>query len=87
MLIPLNTKKSNNLCLSVVTRDRLYSVAIVEVLNGFGMDNISSNRCYDADDEEVAPVIAMTEYPLAVGTDENLCIMQCITQLKLAGEL
>lgn len=57
MQIPLNIKGREDLCLSFIRMaDGSYSVAVNEVVNGFGMDPIPSYLVLEGDSEEVSPV-------------------------------
>jgi hypothetical protein len=93
MLIPLNTKKSVDLCLSVIQigsgSKRSYSVAIMNLVNGLGMYGVPSYRCYDPDDEneQFATVTAMTDYEVIKGNNLYDCIEGCLDQLRKSGEL
>lgn len=47
MLVPLSVKGKRNLCLSIVKLESSYSVAIVELVNGYGLCPIPSFRYRD----------------------------------------
>ena len=57
MQIPLNIAGREDLCLSVIRlTDGRYSVAVNELVNGFGLYPIPSYQVLEGDSEEVSPV-------------------------------
>lgn len=93
MLIPLNTKTRQDLCLSVLSKKvdskQIYSVAIVNLINGFGMDPLPSCNCYDGTDEEnsYGPTICTTDYKVIEDEELWFCIDACLAQLIADGTL
>lgn len=92
MLIPLNTKKSCSLCLSVISKKSgskmVYSVAIMDLINGMGgMYPVPSFRCRDDDEKSFATVVATTDYEVIEDVKLETCIDKCLKQLQATGEL
>ena len=81
MLIPLNNKRDNSLALSVIRLNKGYSVAIMSVINGYGMDSLPSYM-YNERSEEVDAVVSTTDYEVVKGKDLYDCIEKCLKQLE-----
>lgn len=82
MFIPLNLKERQDLGLSVIRSKEGYSVAIMSVINGYGMDSVPSYmNHYRNDDENIDTCICTTDYETIKGPDLYDCINKCIEQL------
>lgn len=77
MWIPLNTRTACDLGLSVIRLNEGYSVAIMAVVNGYGMDPMPS---YELHYHEGA-IACMTDYEVVKGTNLYECIEKCLKQL------
>lgn len=82
MLVPLNNKERQDLCLSIIPLKEGYSVAIVSVINGYDMNSLPS-YAHNLHDEEnlVDACISMENYRIIKGQDLYDCIEQCLAQL------
>ena len=80
MLIPLNNSKRKDLALSIVRIDNSYSVAIVSIINGFGMNSIPSYM-YNVHADEIDATVCMEDYHIVRGNDLYKCIDECLAQL------
>ena len=82
MLIPLNNKERQDLCLSVIRKKEGYSVAIVSIINGYGLESLPSYDCNLKDEENLIDAcIWMEDYNIIDGQDLYDCIEQCLAQL------
>ena len=81
MLVPLNTRKRNDLCLSVLRTENGFSVKVVSIVNGFGLDSLPS-YCFGLRTEEVDAVVWMEDYPAIAGIDLYDCIEKCMKQIE-----
>lgn len=82
MLIPLNNKERQDLCLSVLRLKEGYSVAIVSIINGYGLDSLPSYACNLHDEENLVDAcVWMEDYQIIKGQDLYDCIKQCLAQL------
>lgn len=84
MLVPLNTAKRSDLCLSIITTKEGYSVLVVSIINGYGMDSLPSYKGdYPADDDDCFdPCVCVDDYPAVTGPDLYKCIEECMEQIK-----
>lgn len=84
MFIPLNLEERQDLGLSVIRSNKGYSVAIMSIVNGFGMDDLPSYMHNVHDDENLMDACACTtDYEIVTGTDLYDCIEKCLKQLNL----
>ena len=82
MLVPLNNKERQDLCLSVIRKKEGYSVAIVSVINGYGIDSLPSYAHNLHDEKNLVDACICTEdYQIVEGKDLYDCIEQCLAQL------
>lgn len=83
MLVPLNNKERQDLCLSIIRLKEGYSVAIVSIINGYGLNSLPSYTCNNPKDEEnlMDPCVWMEDYQIIKGQDLYDCIEQCLAQL------
>jgi hypothetical protein len=81
MLVPLNTSKRNDLCLSICKTQNGYSVKVVSVKNGYGLDDLPS-YCFDIHTEYTDAVIWMEDYPAIEDKDLYKCIEKCMKQIE-----
>lgn len=81
MLVPLNTAKRNDLCLSVLRTKNGFSVKVVSIVNGFGLHSLPS-YCFGFRSEEVDAVVWMEDYPAITGKDLYDCIEKCMKQIQ-----
>lgn len=77
MWIPLNTKTARDLGLSVIRLNEGYSVAIMAVVDGYGMVPMPSYELHHDEDS----VACMTDYEVVKGADLYECIEKCLKQL------
>lgn len=86
MFIPLNLKERQDLGLSVLRLKKghsiTYSVAIIAVVNGYGMDELPSYMHHIDDKENLIVACACTtDYEIIEGPDLYDCINKCLEQL------
>lgn len=82
MLVPLNNKERQDLCLSIIRKKEGYSVAIVSIINGYGMNSLPSYACNLHDEENLVDACTCIEdYEIISGQDLYDCIEQCLAQL------
>lgn len=81
MLVPLNTAKRNDLCLSVLRTENGFSVKVVSIVNGFGLDSLPSYY-FGLHSEEVDAIVWMEDYPAITGKDLYGCIKKCMKQIQ-----
>lgn len=82
MLVPLNNKERQDLCLSIIRRKKGYSVAIVSIINGYGMNSLPSYACNLKDEKNLIDAcVWMEDYKIISGQDLYDCIEQCLAQL------
>lgn len=84
MLVPLNTAKRSDLALSIITNKEGYSVLIVSIIKGFGMDSLPSYMGdYPAGDDNLFdPCVCVDDYPAVTGPDLYKCIEECMKQIE-----
>lgn len=80
MLIPLNNLERENLALSVIRLNNGYSVAIMSIVNGYGMDSIPSYM-HNVHNDEIDAVACMENYHVITGNNLYECIDKCLAQL------
>lgn len=85
MLVPLNTAKRSDLALSIMATKEGYSVLVVSIKNGIGLDSLPSYAIYEKDDNEKGfePVPWGEDYPAIKGTDLYQCIHKALVQIGL----
>ncbi len=87
MLVPLNNKERQDLCLSVLRLKEGYSVAIVKLVNDANLfETVQSYRCNETDrfDDNgyiFKSNICTTNYNVISGANLYDCIEQCLAQL------
>lgn len=88
MLVPLNTAKRSDLALSIITTKKGYSVLVVSIKNGIGLDSFPSYAIFEEDDDETGfkPITWIEDYPVVEGTDLYQCIHKALLQIGLIQE-
>ena len=81
MLVPLNTSKRDDICLSVVRLKDRFSVKVVSIVDGYSSNPLPSYS-FNLRNEEIEPVIWMEDYPAITGKDLYDCIEQCMKQIE-----
>lgn len=86
MQIPLNIKGREDLCLSVIRMaDGSYSVAVNELVNGYGMDPIPSYLVLEGDSDEVSPVpMIIHDLGTTTSSDPLEAIQEMLERLRTA---
>ena len=85
MIIPLNTKERQDLALSIIKLEEgQYSVAIVQIVNEFGLIELPSWHKLLPKDDFTEPIIWMKDFETIKGNDLYDCIEKCIKQVKNA---
>lgn len=79
MLVPINTVKRNDLCLSIIKTQNDYSVKIVSV-KGVDLNALPSYCCNYIKNGLI--VIWMEDYPAIQNKDLYKCIEECMKQIE-----
>lgn len=85
MLVPLNTAERPDLALSIIANKKGYSVLVVSIKNGIGLDSLPSYAIYEEKDEDmgISPVTWIEDYPVIEGADLYQCIHKALLQIGL----
>lgn len=81
MIIPLNLPGERSKALSIVATTEGYSVALVDIVDGFGLDACESYEILIPTDEEVIEPITWFDKQLAKGPDLLQCLNDAMSAL------